>query len=105
MARPLVRRYTSSMIGKSLSTPFPLAAILIFAMVPAAFAAGTAKRPTQTELPGVQGDYRIVRPAPEPDDDAASAPTGQFKIGDMDVRIGGSVTIDIGVGSLPRPRR
>lgn len=93
------------MTGKSLSTPFPLAAILIFAMVPAAFAAGTAKRPAQTELPGVQGDYRIVRPAPEPDDDAASTPTGQFKIGDMDVRIGGSVTIDIGAGSLPPPRR
>lgn len=93
------------MIGKSPSTSFPLAAILIFAIVPAAFAAGTAERPAQTELPGVQGDYRIVRPAPEPEDNATSTPTGQFKIGDMDVRIGGSVTIDIGVGALPPPRR
>lgn len=66
--------------------------------------AKSPKSPRQTGLPGVQGDYHIVRPMPEPDDpDPAAA--GRFRIGDMDVRIGGSITVDIGAGSLPPPRR
>ena len=54
------------------------------------------------KLPGVSEDHRIVRPLPEPVDDAPDSDT--IKVGDWDVRISGSVTIDIGTGNLPPPR-
>ncbi|MFC3323379.1 hypothetical protein [Mesorhizobium cantuariense] len=57
-------------------------------------------------LPGVTGDYRIAKPAPkpEPDDAFPSNGNGQFKIGDTDVRISGSITVDVGAGSIGLPR-
>ncbi|TIN21225.1 MAG: hypothetical protein E5Y31_21825 [Mesorhizobium sp.] len=57
-------------------------------------------------LPGVTGDYRIAKPAPkpEPDDAFPSNGNGQFKIGDTDVRISGSITVDVGAGSIGPPR-
>lgn len=49
-------------------------------------------------LPGVQGDYRIVKPRaevlePEPD---TLPEDGTLKVGNWDVKISGSVTVDIG---------
>lgn len=57
-------------------------------------------------LPGVTGDYRIAKPAPvpEPDDAFPSSGNGQFKIGNTDVRISGSITVDVGVGGIKPPR-
>ena len=55
-------------------------------------------------LPGVSSDYRIVKPL-GPDDEIDPADSGYFKIGDMDVRVSGSITVDVGVGSLASPRR
>ncbi|UCI17181.1 hypothetical protein FJ970_18825 [Mesorhizobium sp. B2-1-8] len=57
-------------------------------------------------LPGVTGDYRIAKPAPapEPDDAFPSSGNGQFRIGDTDVRISGSITVDVGVGGIKPPR-
>ncbi|UVK45531.1 hypothetical protein BPNPMPFG_001078 [Mesorhizobium sp. AR07] len=57
-------------------------------------------------LPGVTGDYRIAKPAPvpEPDDVLPSNGNGQFKIGNTDVRISGSITVDVGAGSIGLPR-
>src|SRR5690606_18993992 len=98
------------MIGKPTSAISQAAIIVpaIIALSLAATSAGLAKEPMksprQTDLPGVQGGYRIVQPVPEPEEfDPATA--GQFRIGDMDVRIGGNVTVDIGVGSPLPPRR
>jgi hypothetical protein len=50
------------------------------------------------DLPGVEGDYRIVKPRaeilePEPD---AQPQDGAVKVGDWDVKISGSVIVDIG---------
>ncbi|TIS58932.1 MAG: hypothetical protein E5W83_09985 [Mesorhizobium sp.] len=58
-------------------------------------------------LPGVTSDYRIAKPAPEPapDDVVPGNGAGQFKIGDTDVRISGSITIDIGAGSIKSSHR
>ena len=52
-------------------------------------------------------DYRIAKPAPqpEPDDAFPAGGNGQFKIGDTDVRISGSITVDVGAGSINRARR
>ena len=64
--------------------------------------------PTQKgALPGVTGDYRIAKPAPEPepDDPLPAGGNGQFKIGDTDVRISGSITIDVGTGAIKAPNR
>ncbi|TIO79355.1 MAG: hypothetical protein E5X74_10155 [Mesorhizobium sp.] len=70
-------------------------------MADAAFA---DDNPTQ-KLPGVSGDYRIAKPAPqpEPDDAQPAGDNGAFKIGDTDVRISGSITIDMGTGGIRPP--
>jgi hypothetical protein len=78
----------------------------ISATTAAAWAEGSSAPQGKGALPGVDGNYRIVKPAtPEPDDQSSDVSGGQFKIGNMDVRIGGSVTVDIGAGSLPHSHR
>jgi hypothetical protein len=59
------------------------------------------------KLPGVSGNYRIAKPAPqpEPDDAQPSGSDGSFKIGNTDVRIGGSITIDMATGGVKLPNR
>ncbi|RUM97193.1 hypothetical protein EET67_13645 [Pseudaminobacter arsenicus] len=55
-------------------------------------------------LPGFEQPEPIVKQLPpEPDDEAANS--GTFKVGDFDVRVSGSVTVDIGVGPVKPPRR
>lgn len=60
---------------------------------------------TAQKLPGVSGDYRIAKPAPqpEPDDAQPAGNDGSFKIGNTDVRIGGSITIDMATGGNKIP--
>lgn len=61
---------------------------------------------SRTTLPGVMGGYSIVKPLEaEPDDTVPQGKPGQFKIGNVDVRISGDVTIDVGVGSTRPPNR
>ena len=56
------------------------------------------------KLPGVSGDYRIAKPAPQSEPDALPAGSdGTFKIGNTDVRIGGSITIDMATGGMKLP--
>ena len=71
-----------------------------------AFAEDSSANPQQGALPGVTSDYHIAKPAPEPEPDNAlpSNGNGQFKIGDTDVRISGSITIDMGAGAIGLPR-
>ncbi|CAN7493224.1 hypothetical protein [Mesorhizobium caraganae] len=68
----------------------------------AAALAGNSTSQQQTgALPGVTSDYRIAKPTPqpEPDDALLAGENGTFKIGDTDVRISGSITVDVGVGA------
>jgi hypothetical protein len=83
-----------------------LATLACVAMAaPLALAGGSPQTAAKSALPGVDGDYSIVTPLPaEPDGQDGNASPNQFKIGDMDVRIGGAITVDIGAGSLSRPR-
>ena len=69
-----------------------------------AFAGDSTTPLPKGALPGVTSDYRIAKPAPEPDDALPAGENGTFKIGDTDVRISGSVTIDVGVGATGQPR-
>ncbi|WP_352934631.1 hypothetical protein [Mesorhizobium sp. M0938] len=61
--------------------------------------------PQKGTLPGVANNYRIAKPSPEPDDAIPSNSNGEFKIGDTDVRISGSITFDVGAGAIKAPRR
>ncbi|MFA6154085.1 hypothetical protein [Mesorhizobium sp.] len=84
-----------------------VAAVVIAGSLSGAARAGDNSAPNQTgALPGVTSDYRIAKPAPapEPDDAFPSNGTGQFKIGDTDVRISGSITVDMGAGATGLPR-
>lgn len=67
-----------------------------------ALAKDAAKPPA---LPGVETGYSIVKPMPEPD--AMTDPgTGgaHFKVGDTEVRISGSIMVDISAGPIGAPR-
>jgi len=84
------------------------AAMLTFASLlsSAAFADDSASPAQKGALPGVSGDYRIAKPAPqpEPDDAFPSNGNGTFKIGDTDVRISGSITVVVATGGIKPPR-
>ncbi|MGX5828358.1 hypothetical protein [Mesorhizobium sp. 43Arga] len=84
------------------------AAVLTFASLASSMAlADDSSAPAQKgALPGVSGDYRIAKPAPqpEPDDAFASNGNGTFKIGDTDVRISGTITVDMATGGFKPPR-
>ncbi|PAQ09310.1 hypothetical protein [Mesorhizobium temperatum] len=71
----------------------------------AAFAEDSSPPLQNGTLPGVTNDYRVAKPVPEPDDTVPSNGNGQFKIGDTDVRISGSITIDVGAGAIKAARR
>lgn len=57
------------------------------------------------KLSGVSGDYRIAKPVPqpEPDDALPAGDNGTFKIGNTDVRISGSITVDMATGGTRIP--
>jgi len=80
---------------------------ITLAVLAGALLAGTpafADDNASQKLPGVSGDYRITKPAPQPEpDDVPAGSDGSFKIGNTDVRIGGSITVDMGTGGTRIP--
>ncbi|PBB65690.1 hypothetical protein CK228_26365 [Mesorhizobium sp. WSM4312] len=85
-----------------------VAAVLTFASLASgmALAGDSAPQAQKRALPGVNGDYRIAKPGPrpEPDDAFPSNGNGTFKIGDTDVRISGTITVDMATGGFKPPR-
>jgi hypothetical protein len=73
----------------------------------AALAGNSTSQPQTGALPGVTNDYRIAQPAPqpEPDDALPTGENGTFTIGNTDVRISGSITVDMATGGIKQPRR
>ena len=66
---------------------------------------GTAmadEKPRAQNLPGVETDYRIVKPAPEPDD-RSEAEVEQdrknFKVGNWDVQVSGYLWYQVGAST------
>ncbi|RWG57997.1 MAG: hypothetical protein EOQ64_08955 [Mesorhizobium sp.] len=80
-------------------------AVVAVAGVLAVGTAAFADDNSTQKLPGVSSDYRIAKPAPqpEPDDALPAGSNGTFKIGDTDVRISGSITIDMATGTIRPP--
>lgn len=91
---------TSTNLLRHLTTGFVIAT----STFAAAAEAGTTTNANKA-LPGVEGNYSIVRPAmPEPDTQAEDT-SKNFKVGNTEVHIGGSVRVDIQAGSLSAPHR
>lgn len=71
-------------------------ALLFAALAGAQAFAG--EKPVSGALPGVEGDYRIVKPlAPEPDELPDTATS--TKVGNFDVRVSGFVRAEAGFGN------
>lgn len=68
------------------------------------FIAAVAAEAADRALPGVEKPEPIVKPLP-PEPDSEAADRGTFKVGNFDVKVSGSVTVDIGVGPVKPPRR
>jgi hypothetical protein len=66
------------------------------------FAVATA---SADDLPGVVAPEPIVKPMPDPDGQPADQQDEAIRVGDWDVKISGSVTVDIGAGSQGKPFR
>jgi len=83
------------------ATPWLGPAILAVTIAATALALAADKKPAPEKLPGVEGDYRLVKPyAPEPEPD--DAPAG--KTGAWDVTVSGTIIVDVVTGGLPLPR-
>jgi len=84
---------------------FTVVAALAGATISAGAAFADDSSTQKGRLPGVSSDFRIAKPAPqpEPDDALPASGNGQFKIGDTDVRISGSITIDMATGGIRPP--
>jgi len=57
------------------------------------------------DLPGVTRPKPIVQPVPEPDDQQAETAKDAIRVGEWDVKLSGSVSVDVGVGSARKPQR
>lgn len=82
----------------------PLFAGLLFLAAPA-LADQPPRNPPAPALPGVEGGYSIVTPAPEPMDSQAATDDGYIKMGDWDLRISGSVMFQVGATSASSDKR
>lgn len=68
------------------------------------FILAVAAQAADRALPGVEQPEPIVKPLP-PEPDSKAGERGAFKVGDFDVRVSGSVTVDIGAGHVKPPHR
>ena len=77
-------------------------AVRFLAIVIALATAGVARgaETVPDTLPGVEKDYSIVTPA-KPEPEPSSTENEPLKIGDWDVRISGSVSLEMGYGKRP----
>lgn len=107
---PPSRHYSPAMTASRSSSLLCLAIATVAGtnmLVDMAFAQDNSTSSQKGALPGVTSDYRIAEPGPqpEPDDAVPSSGNGTFKIGDTDVRISGSITIDVATGGIRPPSR
>lgn len=75
-----------------------LLASLLCSLPLAPMTAGADEPKAATGLPGVDGSYSIVTPAPEPDD-AAPPSSGTTKIGKWELTVSGYVWVQVGASS------
>lgn len=83
---------------RHLSSRCPIAATALLCVLASQALADQSSRSKSDMLPGVDGGYSIVTPAPEPLEAPAATDGNMFKFGDWDVRVSGSVSVEIGSG-------
>lgn len=83
----------------------PLRPLALGAFATALAIGAAAANEEAVGLPGVEQGHGIVKvaPPPEPDDTSRAAGSG-LQVNGWDIRIGGTITYDIGIGNLPPPR-
>jgi len=96
-------RLAAAMLGAMIARPTQYVALLAAALFLPEPLAAAEKPASNAALPGVDGSYRIVKPAPAPEPDDTT-PTNTGKYGRWDVTISGTITVDVGTGKLPLPR-
>ena len=83
---------------------------LLLASIPLSCLAGTAladdapRRDAEATLPGVEGKYSIVAPAPEPLEEPRAGDGTTFRAGNWDVTISGHVSVQVGNSTRPDAR-
>jgi len=77
--------------------------ICLAAIAACAIASSSAFAEGARPLPGVRQPEPIVQ-APQPEPIAEPASPDAFKIGNFDVKVSGSITIDVGAGKIKPPR-
>jgi hypothetical protein len=108
LAPPAARHYSPAMTDSRSSRFLCIATVALAGMaLPTGSAVADDSSTQKTVLPGVSSDYRIAKPAPEPEPNDAlpASGNGQFEIGDTDVRISGSITVDVAAGATKPSNR
>ena len=86
-----------------LRIPSRIALVLLVASWSSPGWSGEAKA-EDPDLPGVDADYSIVRPAP-PEPESDRPPSSSLAPGEWEITVSGSITVDISTGNLPPARR
>ena len=73
-----------------------LASILLSCLAGTALADDAPRRDAEATLPGVEGKYSIVAPAPEPLEEPRAGDGTTFRAGNWDVTISGHVSVQVG---------
>ena len=82
-----------------------LVSILLSCLAGNALAANDApRRDAEATLPGVEGKYSIVAPAPEPLEEPRAGDGTTFRAGNWDVTISGHVSVQVGNSTRPDAR-
>lgn len=94
---PKPRKFPRSLASLALSVP------VLFAASSGTVLAGE-KQP-KSDLPGVDGTYSIVKPAPPEPEPEQRSTESELAPGQWDVTVSGTITFDVTTGKLPPPRR
>lgn len=78
---------------------------IVLILLATSFVAPALAPTLANDLPGVSKPKPIVQPVPEPNAEQASTDNNAIRIGDWDVNLSGSVSVDIGVGAAAKPPR
>ena len=73
-----------------------LASIPLSCLAVTALADDAPRRDAEATLPGVEGKYSIVAPAPEPLEEPRAGDGTTFRAGNWDVTISGHVSVQVG---------
>lgn len=90
---------------KSWRSPVAWAVSVLALIVVISGAALAGEKQPKSDLPGVDTNYSIVKPAPPEPEPERQPKDSTLRLGEWDVKISGTITFDVTTGKLPPPRR